>query len=480
MSTMTDKTVAVVKGLIMDGVAKANSGHPGGAMSSADFATILYSEFLNTDPDDPDWFNRDRFVLAAGHESMLLYSLLHLKGLIGLDDLKAFRQLGSLHARPPRGGRDPRRGSHLRPPGPGVCRVRGLCRGRGLPARQAGRATIMDHYTYALSCDGDIQEPVALGAASLAGLWGLGRLIVYYDSNKIQLAGPVLQGGLHRPPQGLRRDCAGRCSKWTATTTTRSARPSRTAQQETAKPTLIIGHTTMAKGAATMEGSHKTHGSPLSAEEIAATKAKLGLDAGDFQVPEDVVAHFRSRDDGLRQNAADWRAMVRDPSWADAGFADMWGHVTKPRPELDIPWPEFTPGETMATRKAWGACLERRVRVPAHPGGRLGRPGPVQPDPEIPRHLRRLRRGRPSGARNLAFGVREFPMAAIMNGIAAARRPDAVRGHVPDLFRLLPQCHPHVLPAGAARALRVHPRFLLGGRGRPDPSARGAHQLPAG
>ncbi|MBG0791738.1 MAG: transketolase [Desulfovibrionaceae bacterium] len=414
MSTLTDKTVAVVKGLIMDGVAKANSGHPGGAMSSADFATILYSEFLNTDPDDPSWFNRDRFVLAAGHESMLLYSLLHLKGLIGLNDLKAFRQLGSITPGHPEVGVTPGVEATSGPLGQGFAVSVGFAAAEAFLRDKLG-SDVMDHYTYALSCDGDIQEPVALGAASLAGLWGLGKLIVYYDSNKIQLAGPCCKVDCtdHRKVfEGLGwqvLDVDGHNHD-------EIRRAIRTGQMETAKPTLIIGHTTMAKGAATMEGSHKTHGSPLSAEEIAATKEKLGLPAEDFHVPEAVVAHFRSRDDGLRQNAAEWRSML-ETRQADKAFADMWGHVTRPRPELDIAWPEFTPGETMATRKAWGACLNAvSGSLPTLVGGS------ADLDPSNQTQTFRDTYGDfgvdGQGARNLAFGVREFPMAAICNGIA--------------------------------------------------------------
>lgn len=413
MSTMTDKTVAVVKGLIMDGVAKANSGHPGGAMSSADFATILFSEFLNTNPDDPDWFNRDRFILAAGHESMLLYSLLHLQGLLSLDDLKAFRQLGSLTPGHPEVDMTPGVEATSGPLGQGFAVSVGFAAAEAFLRDKLGNE-VLDHYTYALSCDGDIQEPVALGAASLAGLWRLGKLIVYYDSNKIQLAGPCCKVDC----TDHRKVFEGLC--WQVLEVDghnhdEIRKAIKEGQLETAKPTLIIGHTTMAKGAATLEGSHKTHGSPLSAEEISASKEKLGLPAEDFHVPEDVTAHFRSRQDGLRQNAADWKSML-ESRLKDTAFAEMWGHVTKPRPELDIDWPAFSPGETMATRKAWGACLNAvSDSLPTLVGGS------ADLDPSNQTQLFRDTYGDFGvdgfGARNLAFGVREFPMAAVMNGL---------------------------------------------------------------
>ena len=411
--TQTDKTIAVVKGLIMDGIAKANSGHPGGAMSSADFATILFSEFLNTNPDDPEWFNRDRFVLAAGHESMLLYSLLHLKGVLSIDDLKQFRQMGSVtpgHPEVEMPGIEATSG----PLGQGFAVSVGFAAAEAHLREKLG-ADVMDHYTYALSCDGDIQEPVALGAASLAGLWGLGKLIVYYDSNKIQLAGPCAAVDC----TDHRKVFEGMC--WQVIDVDGHNHDEiraaiKEGQLEGSKPTLIIGHTTMAKGCASMEGSHKTHGSPLSAEEISATKEKLGMPDEAFYVPEDVVTDFQSRFDGLRQNAADWKAGVDAKAGSDSDFAEMWNHVIKKRSELTIDWPEFTPGETMATRKAWGACLNEVMdSLPTLVGGS------ADLDPSNQTQNFRDTYGDFGvdgyGSRNLAFGVREFPMAAICNGI---------------------------------------------------------------
>ena len=411
--TQTDKTIAVVKGLIMDGVAKANSGHPGGAMSSADYATILFSEFLNFNPDDPRWFNRDRFILSAGHESMLLYSLLHLNGFISLDDIKNFRQFGSLTPGHPEVHLTPGVEATTGPLGQGLAMSVGFASAEAYLGDKLG-ADVMDHYTYVLSSDGDLQEPVALGAASLAGMWKLGKLIVYYDSNKIQLAGPTCKSDC----TDHRKVFEGLC--WQVLEVDGHNHDEiraaiQAARAETGKPTLIIGHTVMAKGCASMEGSHKTHGSPLKADEIKATKKKLGLPDEDFYVPEDVVAAYRARFDGLRKNAADWQAMV-ETRLKDAAFAEMWGHVTKPRPELSIAWPQFTPGESMATRKAWGACLDAVMEsLPTLVGGS------ADLDPSNQTANFRNTYGDFGvdgfGARNLAFGVREFNMAAIMNGI---------------------------------------------------------------
>jgi len=413
MPNQTDKTIAVVKGLIMDGVAKANSGHPGGAMSSADYATILFSEFLNFNPDDAKWFNRDRFILSAGHESMLLYSLLHLNGFISIDDIKDFRQLGSLTPGHPEVHLTPGVEATTGPLGQGFAMSVGFATAEAYLREKLGK-DVMDHYTYVLASDGDIQEPIALGAASLAGLWGLGKIVAYYDSNKIQLAGPTSKSDC----TDHKKVFEGMC--WHVIEVDGHNHDEiraaiKAGQAETNKPTLIIGHTIMAKGCATMEGSHKTHGEPLKADEISATKKCLGMPDEAFHVPADVLAEYQSRFDGMRKGAADWQATV-DAKLKDSDFAEMWGHVIKPRPELDIAWPEFTPGETMATRQAWGKCLDAVMdSLPTLVGGSCD----LDPSNQTMNFRNTYGDFAVDGysARNLAFGVREFPMAAIMNGM---------------------------------------------------------------
>ncbi|MFW6005111.1 MAG: transketolase, partial [Desulfonatronovibrionaceae bacterium] len=187
---MDEHAVNVIKGLIMDATRKASSGHPGGAMSSADYAYVLFREFLNFHPENPQWFNRDRFVLSAGHESMLLYSLLCLSGWLSLDDLKDFRQLGSRTPGHPEHHMTPGVEATTGPLGQGVGMAVGMAVAESFLRAKLG-SEICEHYTYVLASDGDMQEPVVMGSAALAGGWGLGRLIVYYDSNKIQLAGPT-------------------------------------------------------------------------------------------------------------------------------------------------------------------------------------------------------------------------------------------------------------------------------------------------
>jgi len=238
--------VNTLRGIIMDASRAANSGHPGGAMSSTDFASVLYSEFLNFDPDRATWFNRDRFVLSAGHESALLYGLLHLAGFIDADDLAGFRQLGSRTPGHPEHDVTPGVEATTGPLGQGFAMAVGMAVAESFLRAKLGK-NVVDHNTYVLASDGDMQEPVVMGAASLAGLWGLGKLTAYYDSNKVQLAGPVSRVdkadyakifaamGWHvQQVDGHDRDQIRAAIK--------------KAQGQKKKPSLIIGHTVMAKG----------------------------------------------------------------------------------------------------------------------------------------------------------------------------------------------------------------------------------------
>ncbi|XPV76413.1 MAG: transketolase [Desulfovibrio sp.] len=412
---MDQQIVNVVKGLIMDGVRKANSGHPGGAMSSTDFASVLYSEFLNFDPDNTNWFNRDRFVLAAGHESMLLYSLLHLCGFISIEDLKQFRQLGSITPGHPEHEVTPGVEATSGPLGQGTAMSVGFAVAEAYLSEKLG-SDICDHYTYALASDGDFQEPVSLGAATLAGLWGLGKLVVYYDSNDIQLAGPTAECDC----TDYKKIFEGFC--WQVIEVNGHDRDAirqaiKDAQAETSKPTIIIGKTVMACGAATVEGDHNTHGAPFSPEEIAATKEKLGLPAEDFYVPAEVQEGFQSRFDSMRADAKAWNEKLEAKLSSDAEFKALWETVNADRSAMELNWPEFTPGETMATRKAWGACLNGIMdSMPTLIGGS------ADLDPSNQTLKFRQEKGNFGSSnrsgQNLAFGVREFPMAAICNGIA--------------------------------------------------------------
>ncbi|MGE4468833.1 MAG: transketolase [Desulfovibrio sp.] len=407
--------VNTVKGLVMDATRKANSGHPGGAMSSADFATVLFKDFLNYDPQDPTWFNRDRFVLSAGHESMLLYSLLHLQGYLPMQELENFRQWGSRTPGHPEKHLTPGVEATSGPLGQGFAQSVGLAAAEAFLNESLGQ-DVVDHFTYVLASDGDIQEPVSLGSAILAGRWGLGKLIAFYDSNKVQIAGACSRVDCTNYPQAF-ESFGWHVQEVDGHDREAIAEAIKRAQMEATRPSIIIGHTVMAQGTAGREGDHETHGSPLPPEEIAASKTKMGLDPEQFfQVPDQALQHFRARFDALHQRAADWKAGL-DARLKDEDFAAKWNLFTRPRTDLQVEMPGFTPGEKVATRKAWGACLNHIMdQLPQLVGGSADL-DPSNQTAKFRDHVGCF--GVDGfGARNLSFGVREFPMAAIVNGLA--------------------------------------------------------------
>lgn len=410
------KAVSVIKGLIMDATAKAKSGHPGGAMSSADMAYVLFADYLRYDPADPAWFARDRFVLSAGHESMLQYALLNLRGVLSLDDLKQFRQLGSRTPGHPEVGDTPGVECTTGPLGQGFSMAVGMAVAEEMLRARLGEATA-GHYTYVLSSDGDVQAPVYLGSAALAGLWGLGRLIVLFDKNKVQLSSPtsVCDATDHKKLfesfgwQVLEIDGNDHAA-------IRAALDA--AKAETKKPTMIIGSTIIAKGSATMEGKPASHGAPFAEAEIKATKQHLGLPEDEtFYVPQDVLDRFQARFPELSAARKAWDANLEERLENDAAFEALWRETSWPRSERRPSWPVFEPAKPVATRSAWGACLNGLIdQLPLLVGGS------ADLDPsnmtEKFRDITGIFGKDNRKGRSLCFGVREFPMAAIVNGIA--------------------------------------------------------------
>ena len=402
--------LSVTKGLIIDMVRKANSGHSGGPMSSADFSQILFTEYLNFDPSDPEWFNRDRFVLSAGHESALIYAILTQLGWLNIDDIQKFRQLNS------------RTPGHPEVEIPGVEATTGpLGQGFGMAVGMATaesmlRASVsklIDHFTYVVAGDGDFQEPVVLGAASMAGHWGLSKLIVFYDSNNAQISGKVDRSDSTNYAQVFEgfgwhvQEIDGHNHE--------EIREALEKAQVVDRPSLIIGKTIMAMGSATMEGDYETHGAPLPLDEIAKTKEKLGLPSEPFYLPNEVISHFQNRFNSLKEKVIDWNESVSE-SCKDKNFKLLWNNTVKE--ELDnIDLPVFERGASIATRKAFGTTLDEFAKqLPSLVGGSAdlepsnytGNFASTYGDFSKDNRL----------GRNLAFGVREFPMAAAMNGIA--------------------------------------------------------------
>ena len=410
-------SLAVTKGLIIDMVRKANSGHSGGPMSSADFTQILFNEYLNYDPNNPDWFNRDRFVLSAGHESALIYAILYQIGWLNKEDISNFRQLHSNtpgHPEVEITGIEATTG----PLGQGFAMAVGMATAESmlrarLKAEHTKSDSIVDHFTYVVAGDGDFQEPIVLGSGSMAGHWGLSRLIVYYDSNNAQISGKVDRSDSTNYSQVFEgfgwhiQEIDGHDHA--------KIREAIEKAQVVDRPSLIIGKTVMAKGAANVEGDHETHGAPLDHDEIKATKEKLGLPDEQFYLPDKVKNHFQTRFPKLIETAEEWRSLL-DKALLDSSFNNYWKTLFNDS-YANIEYPAFEEGTVLATRKAFGATLDKFAKqIPTIVGGSAD----LEPSNYTGNFAEKYGDFSKENrlGRNLAFGVREFPMAAAMNGIA--------------------------------------------------------------
>lgn len=411
-------TLNVIKGLILAAVREADSGHSGGPLSSADIAYILFTEYLNFDPDDPKWFNRDRFVLSAGHESMLLYALLHFNGWLEMDEIKRFRQLHSKTPGHPEHDLTPGVEATTGPLGQGVCMGIGMAVAetilRELFKKEIESADdLLGHFTYVLCSDGDLQEPVSLGASALAGHWGLSKLIMFYDSNEAQISGKTHRSDSTNVAtvfEGLNwhvQEIDGHDHA--------AIRDAIEKAQVIEQPSIIIGKTIMAHGSATMEKDHETHGVPLPQEEIDATKEKLGLPADKFYVPKECITHFQARFSTLRDLVSEWKESLASANGA-ASFNELWTVTVEDiLPNLDLP--DFEAGTSLATRKAFGATLDKFAGQLPHLVGGSADLEPSNYTGNFAKTYGDFLQDNPSG-RNFAFGVREFPMAAMMNGMS--------------------------------------------------------------
>ncbi len=415
-SELDQKATAVIRGLIMDGTRKANSGHPGGAMSSTDMAYVLFKYHLNFDPDHSEWINRDRFVLSAGHESMLLYSLLHLRGWLDMEELKRFRQWDSLTPGHPEHGLTTGVDATTGPLGQGFGMSVGMAIAEEVLAAQLGKE-IIDHYTFALAGDGDLQEPVALGAAATAGHLGLGKLIVFYDKNNAQISGTTDRADstdFARVFEGL----GWQVQQIDGHDFNQIDQALESAKAEKNRPSLIIGITKMAKGTASQEGDYHTHGAPLAPEEIAATKEKLGLSSDQFFfVPDEVYADFRSNFEAKRQAVARWNQEIKRKSGEDAAFATRFDGILNNRLTPNFELPIFKSGENQATRAAFGktlALFAKQTQALIGGSADLEPSNNTKPFADLVGEFSKTNRK----GRNIGFAVREFPMATMLNGMA--------------------------------------------------------------
>ena len=411
---LEQKSINFAKGLIMDTVRKANSGHTGGPLSSLDFSYVLFKEFLKFDPDDPNWFDRDRFVMSIGHESALLYTLLTFIGWLDVEDLKNFRQLNSKTPGHPERGLTPGVEATTGPLGQGIGNAVGMAISECILRNQFGD-DVVNHYTYVLHGDGDIQEPVAQGSIALAGHWGLGKLIAYYDANDAQISGKVGRSDstdyekmyLSHGWQVINVDGHNRDQIRSAI---------RQAQMEYEKPTVIIGKTIMAHGCASMEGDHNTHGAPLPPDEISATKEKLGLNSDNFfDLPSDVIEDFRSSYNYSREEVKAWNFNLSKRA-EDKDFKNDWEMALNDALP-NIEWPFFNTNQEIATRKVWGSVIESLALNKKTLVGGSADLEPSNVTAGFAKLVSDFTKSNYSG-RNFAYGVREFPMGAINNGIA--------------------------------------------------------------
>jgi transketolase len=409
---------AAVRVLTMDAVQKAKSGHPGLPMGCADLGSLIYGEILSHYPADPAWINRDRFVLSAGHGSMLLYSLLHLSGYdLSLEELKNFRQHDSLTPGHPEYGLTPGVETTTGPLGQGISNSVGLAMAERMLAARFNTETlkVIDHYTYVLCGDGDLMEGVSAEAASLAGHHGLGKLIVFYDSNSITIEGST--------DLAFTEDVLKRFAAYGWQTLSGDAydlegimKLVKEAQNEENQPTIIKLKSVIGKGSPNMAGSHKVHGAPLGEDEVKAAKMELGVpEDSAFYIPREACEYFTVRREGWQKRYSDWQDMFNLWRQENPRLASEWDLFFQPVVADNLEFPLYNEGDKLATRKAGGEVLNAMARqIPNLIGGSADlAPSNVT---EL-KGMGSFQKGNPKG-RNLHFGVREHGMGAIANGLA--------------------------------------------------------------
>ncbi len=415
-SDLARRMANAIRGLSMDGVEKAKSGHPGLPMGAADIATVIYTRFLKFDPTDPHWADRDRFILSAGHGSMLLYSILYLTGTTGMtmDELKNFRQWGSKTPGHPEVGHTPGVEMTTGPLGQGLATSVGFALAeRHLNAEFS--SDLVDHYTYVLASDGDLMEGISQEAIALAGHLKLNRLIVLWDDNGISIDGPLSIAD--SVDQRKRFEAAG----WATSAVDGHDQDAIAAAIEAAhksdRPTMIACKTVIGFGAPKRAGTSKAHGEPLGAEELAGAKAALGLSPEPFDVPADILDAWRHSAQRSQGAHADWKKRVAASPKGEEFTRRMAGTVS---PKLDAAIAAFkaklaAEPQTVATRKASELVLE--VITEAVPELVLGSADLTPSNNTKTKNLIAMSPGNFAG-RYIHYGIREHGMAAAMNGMA--------------------------------------------------------------
>ncbi|WP_019616011.1 transketolase [Psychromonas ossibalaenae] len=412
-----------IRALSMDAVQKANSGHPGAPMGMADIAEVLWRDFLKHNPTNPQWADRDRFVLSNGHGSMLIYSLLHLSGYdLSIDDLKSFRQLHSKTPGHPEYDYTPGVETTTGPLGQGVTNAVGMAIAEKSLAAQFNREghDIVDHHTYTFLGDGCLMEGISHEACSLAGTLGLGKLVAFWDDNGISIDGEVEGWFTDDTPARFKAygwhviSVDGHNSEEIKAAIT-------AAKAETTKPTIICCKTTIGFGSPNKQGTHDCHGAPLGADEILATRKALGWNYGDFEVPADIYADWDNKTDG----------QAAEESWDEkfaayaAAFPELASEYKRRiNSEMPTDWEAKSTqyiadlqadSANIATRKASQNCIE--AFAPMLPE-LLGGSADLAPSNLTMWSGTKAITADDASGNYLHYGVREFAMSAIINGMA--------------------------------------------------------------
>jgi transketolase len=416
--TEQDKlAVQTVRTLSIDAIEKANSGHPGLPMGAAPMAYVLWSRFMRYNPKNPNWFNRDRFVLSAGHGSMLLYSLLHLTGYdVSIEDLKSFRQWGSRTPGHPEYGHTPGVDTTTGPLGQGISTAVGMAIAeRFLAAKfNQGQLNLVDHYTYVILGDGDLMEGISSEASSLAGHLGLNKLIVLYDSNKVSLDGPTSLSFTENVAK--RYEAYG----WNVLTVEDGndldaiEAAIRTARTFTNAPTIIEVKTIIGYGSPGKQGKSAAHGSPLGPEETKKAKETYGWTGEPFSVPAEVRSLFAGIEKAGQGYETEWNKLLEQYGKEYANDAEIFKEALAGtvRTNVEKAIPDFE--DATATRDAFGKIINAIApHIPTLLGGSADLSGSNK---TLLKDAGNFEKGAYGGA-NLFFGVREHAMGAMLSGI---------------------------------------------------------------
>ncbi len=412
MAAIDQLCVNTLRGLSIDAIQKANSGHPGLPMGMADVATVLWTRFLSYDPAWPDWPDRDRLVLSGGHGSMLLYGLLHLSGVdLTLDEIKDFRQLGARTTGHPEVGEIGMVETTTGPLGQGFANAVGMAMAERMLRERFG-ADLCDHRTWVLCGDGDVMEGVCYEAASLAGHLKLGRLIALYDDNSITIDGST--GLAFSEDRVARFEALG----WHVQVVDGHDHGQIAGAIKAAlvdpRPSVVCCRTIIGRGSPNKAGKSSSHGAPLGVDEVRLTKENLGLNPDEhFAVPAEVLARFRERDAERAASSAAWKQRVAESGRGSELDAHLSGDVSSWLEQVQ--WPQYEAGSSLATRKASGKAIAAiAAAVPTLIGGSAdlaGSNGTYQPDGGDVT-------ASDFQARNIHFGIREHGMASICSGMA--------------------------------------------------------------